>query len=355
MARILLVQTGGTIQSSLQSHIIDIQNTRTTETNPLIEAYNTSRDTNVSWEVLQPLELLSENITLSHWNTFISFLYSLNWQQYDGIILAHGSDTLAYTSCLLGLLLGNHIDIPLVLIASNYVLEDSRSNGIANFCAAVDFILTGKFKGVFTIYQDSHGQLPVYLATRLLPADCYLDAFSDFGGAPFGYMKDTSFIPADYTHTQSTDTLFCNQNMFSHLAKRNKPFTKNIFCITPYPGLHYSSLSFAQNHTSPAAVLHGLYHSGTLCNSPEPEYSFEKFCCQCNENNIPVYLCSMKEKRGNQYASIALVTTNTQAIPLYNISFPAAYCKLLIAYNQDIYTPLEYMNVNLYHEILKPI
>lgn len=369
MKHILLVQTGGTIQSCLQSHIIDIKNTKTNEANPLIEAYEASHDTKVSWEVIQPLEILSENMTLPHWNALVSFFGRLDWRQYDGVILAHGSDTLAYTSCLLGLLLG-YIDIPLVLIASNYVLEDPRSNGIANFCAAVDFICTDLYKGVFTIYQDTQGRVPVYLATRLLPADCYLDAFTDFGGIPFGYMQKASLLckyEHDKTNITKADIPTSNitksgtkkscasemaKNVFSHFSEHSNPFTKNILCITPYPGLCYSCLSISPKQDNIAAVLHGLYHSGTLCSAGDANYSFQQFCQKCNDLFLPVYLCSMKEKMGNQYASIATVTEHTQAIPLYNISFPAAYCKLLIAYNQHVYTPQEYMNSNLFYEVL---
>ena len=65
-------------------------------------------------------------------------LDELGITKVDGIILTHGSDTIQYTAALLSYVLKP--EIPVMIVCSNYVLEDEKANGFDNFCAAVDFI-----------------------------------------------------------------------------------------------------------------------------------------------------------------------------------------------------------------------
>ena len=77
---------------------------------------------------------------------------SIDTALYSGVILTHGSDTLAYTSALLGMYF-RHFDIPLFIIASNKPIGEKGSNGLFNFTSAVGLIKGGKYKGVFTLYE----------------------------------------------------------------------------------------------------------------------------------------------------------------------------------------------------------
>ena len=104
---------------------------------------------------------------------------------YDGVIITHGSDTLPYTCAALAFLLRD-VPIPLVLVASNYSLGDSRSNGLANFRSAVGLIASRQVRGVFTVFQDEKGANRVYLAARIQEADTARDQFTSYGGVDFG-------------------------------------------------------------------------------------------------------------------------------------------------------------------------
>ena len=92
---------------------------------------------------------------------------------YDGVIITHGSDTLPYTCAALAFLLRD-VPIPLVLVASNYSLGDSRSNGLANFRSAVELIASRQVRGVFTVFQDEKAPivciLPPAFRRRTRPA-----------------------------------------------------------------------------------------------------------------------------------------------------------------------------------------
>ena len=56
----------------------------------------------------EPLSILSENLTVDHWNRLLDTLRPVLREgraAYEGIILTHGTDTLAYTAALLDQLL----------------------------------------------------------------------------------------------------------------------------------------------------------------------------------------------------------------------------------------------------------
>jgi len=73
------------------------------------------------------------------WQTLITAIEAQHPEHYDGIIITHGTDTLAYTAAALSFYF-NAIKIPILLVSSDYPLDDSKANGLDNFMCAVEFI-----------------------------------------------------------------------------------------------------------------------------------------------------------------------------------------------------------------------
>lgn len=94
--------------------------------------------------------------------------------------------------------------------------------------------------------------------------------------------------------------------------------------LKAYPGLDYESISLQKK---PAAVLHLMYHSATACTVGEEE-NFLRLLKKCKEQQIPVYIASVKDAEGRAYATGKQILEQG-AIPLLNISPEAAYGKLL--------------------------
>ena len=190
MKKILVVFTGGTIGSRTQGRIINVDRQ---QSHALLTQYVQKYGETANFLPVQPLQLLSENITYSTWNTLCAYLFSIDLQAFDGVIITHGSDTLSYTAALVSFLL-RHTPVPVILTAADRPLEDEKSNGLENFKAAVDFITNAGLKGVFVSYRDKQEKQAMYLASRLCQADPYLDVFTPFGGAPFGYIEHGAFV-----------------------------------------------------------------------------------------------------------------------------------------------------------------
>lgn len=337
--KILVILTGGTIGSKVNKNIINVNSAAAYN---LIKLYQDRYGTDAEFEVIQPMNILSENLVPAYWKILYDTLDKVEFDSYDGIIITHGSDTIAYTAAMTGFCYA-HTTIPIVLIASNYALEDARSNGLANFYNAVCFIREKKVKGVFVIYQNDRKENIVYLATRLKEADTYLDQFSSYGGVDFGRVIDGHFEKTVHGQNPALEEL----NAFREkIIVRNPTFENSILFIRPYPGLDYSSILLKDDIK---AVLHCTYHSATICEG-EGKYSALEFVNRCKARGIEVYACSFKSTE-DLYATSAKFLRDG-VIPLLNISTEAAYAKLSLAYNQQVMDAKRFMDANIYYEIL---
>ncbi|MDO5402241.1 MAG: asparaginase domain-containing protein, partial [Eubacteriales bacterium] len=309
------------------------------------------------FEVIQPLNVLSENMTPKQWNILLETLGKIDFESYAGVVITHGSDTLAYTSALIGMLYGK-AGVPIPLIAANYPLENPKSNGINNFHAAISFIKNEGLPGVYVFYEDNDGVMQVYLSTRIVEADCYADQFQAFGGKALGYMKEGRFIRNEEAYNPKSGQLkkFAEQiseAWAGQASLRKVRFTENILLIRSYPGLNYSFYNWNTCSHKPKAVLVALYHSATACVSDDGkgEYSLVEFARRCRKEGIDIYASSFKSEDMKFYASI---NTFLEAgiVPMCNISTEAAYMKLMISYNMDSRAALE---ENMYFEELPPV
>ena len=180
--KILVLFTGGTIGSTVDGATV---HTDPAAASRLLSLYRARFGEDVLFEVRRPCNLLSENATPGLWSLLERSVREEELAVYDGVIITHGSDTLPYTCAALAFLLRD-VPIPLVLVASNYSLGDSRSNGLANFRSAVELIASRQVRGVFTVFQDEKGANRVYLAARIQEADTARDQFTSYGGVDLG-------------------------------------------------------------------------------------------------------------------------------------------------------------------------
>ena len=89
-----------------------------------------------AWELteLEPL-LDSSNMTVREWNQ-IARVVAENYDRYDGFVILHGTDTMAYTASALSFMLGN-LAKPVVLTGSQIPLCEVRSDGRDNIITSL--------------------------------------------------------------------------------------------------------------------------------------------------------------------------------------------------------------------------
>lgn len=348
MPKILVIFTGGTIGSLKKQRSIDVDASTSYE---LIQMYIAhSGNQTVAFATAQPLNILSENLVPEDWLTIIAQLKNIDYTLYQGIIITHGTDTLPFTAAALSLTCKG-IPLPIVLIASNYPLNDSRGKGLANFSHAVDFIMEQTLTGVFVIFENDRGEAIVHLGTRLAQSDPFTDEYESTYSVPFGRMNNQRFI--HNTHELNPHLASFHNQHEVKLWSKSINFSSEVLYIKPHPGLNYHYFDFSSH--KPKAVLHDLYHSGTACIRTSDLFasSFIDFLTYCRTQDVAVYIAPLKNQFGDLYAS-SIQFIEAGAIPLENISGEAALVKLMLAYGSfEEYEQILYfmLETSLFFEI----
>lgn len=336
MKKILVIFTGGTIGSSLAGDTID---TAPENRFRLIALYRErfQQAAQVQFDYLAPVEILSENLVPVVWTTLIKAIDEYDKAELAGIVVTHGTDTLAFSACALGFYYAG-LNIPLVMVSSDYPLTDERANGLDNFDAALAFILKKAEGGVFVAYRNQGKLTQIHLGTRL--ASC-LQLSSDFMSVQAkAYLQ---FIDGEFSELYKT-------TLPKQVWSLRPQFSQRIMLVKPYPGLNYAAI----NIQGVEAVLHDLYHSGTACVTQDwgEEYSLLGFIQRCKRAGVSVYLAPGVYTQACYSSTQALLSQGANM--LWNISLEAAYVKLLFAYGNfvDAQYRHDFLQQNIAHEML---
>lgn len=88
------------------------------------------------WNLYEMSPLLdSSDITVKEWNKIATVIYE-NYNSYDGFVVLHGTDTMAYTASALSFIL-HGLDKPVVLTGSQIPLSEIRSDGRDNLITSM--------------------------------------------------------------------------------------------------------------------------------------------------------------------------------------------------------------------------
>jgi L-asparaginase/Glu-tRNA(Gln) amidotransferase subunit D len=316
MKNILVVFTGGTIGSTAVGGTINTSDAAPYKLIQLFQKHHASRE-QISFHSVQPMQILSENLAPVVWEKLIAVIEAQDIDRYDGVIITHGTDTLAFTASALGLYF-NALDIPILLVSSDSTLDDPHANGLPNFICAVEYILQGRGAGVFVPYTNRNQTTQLHRGTRLASS---LQLGGDFMSVQG--KSHCRFVTGAFTRNGFMDT----EKLRQPVALK-ADFSKRVLLIRPYPGLDYRYI----NLDAVDVVLHDLYHSGTACSSTQwgDQFSLLVFIRQCRERSIKVYLAPAV-KSDNAYESTReLLQEGAEMI--WNMSLETAYVKLLLAY-----------------------
>ena len=183
LPKILLLSTGGTIASKVDY--------RTGAVTPVLTAEELnssvpelSKIANVDAEVL--FSEYSENIMPEHWLKIAEKLKEYSTSNYLGIIIAHGTDTMHYTSSFLSFALAG-FPIPIALVGSQRSSDRASSDAALNLMGAIKFLVGCKTNGVYIVmHQDENDEtIACHLGTRVRKNHTSKrGAFQTIGGNP---------------------------------------------------------------------------------------------------------------------------------------------------------------------------
>ena len=279
MKKILVMMTGGTICSSTNENgerFSDGANVK------IIESFQKGTSPykdSVEFDTLMPLDILSENMTIEAWNILLdSFRNEVEWDRYAGVIVLHGTDTLAYTASLLSICLTG-ISIPVCLVSSQLPLDIEGTNGHANFRAATELIMNGIAPNVYAIFRNANGVLYAHYGAHLKQCEAYSDDF---------FSKDGMVI------TDPGDARLNGKAFQSNecVLERFDDLIPCVLRVVPYTGIDYSVF----NLSGIRAIIHETYHSQTVCverkngKGAYSKYSIHSLMDRCKQENVELIL-----------------------------------------------------------------
>lgn len=146
MKNILLIATGGTIASKnngdglapvissdeLLSYIPEIK-----------ELCNV--------DAIQVLSIDSTNIQPEYWLLMVDAIKE-NYDKYDGFVMSHGTDTMAYTSAALSYLVQN-VDKPIIITGSPKPIAEAATDAKKNLIDSFRFAVEDGVKGIFVVFD----------------------------------------------------------------------------------------------------------------------------------------------------------------------------------------------------------
>lgn len=135
MKKILMIGTGGTIASRQTEH--GLAPGLTPED---VLSYIPAVKDVCEVHTMQVCNLDSTNVTLEHWKLMVKAVEE-NYTKYDGFVICHGTDTLAYTASALSYMIQNSAK-PIVVTGAqkpiNMDVTDAKTNLLDSFIYAAD-------------------------------------------------------------------------------------------------------------------------------------------------------------------------------------------------------------------------
>jgi len=149
LKRILFLTTGGTIAGSSSG-----EGLAPTLAGEEMLKYIPEFTEFCEFDTVQVMNIDSSNMQPEDWVTIASRIFDLIYS-YDGVVIAHGTDTMAYTSSMLGFMLSG-LNKPVILTGSQIPIQNYGSDAKKNLR---DSFMTAATDGLVGVYVVFNGKI----------------------------------------------------------------------------------------------------------------------------------------------------------------------------------------------------
>ncbi len=272
MKRVLLIQTGGTIamQAQLDGVILD-PDRWSDQLYKQIPSLGEIADIDVEPLLFED----SSDLHPHHWDSLLK-LIEQKYSQYDGFVILHGTDTMAYTASALSFGIDG-LDKPVILTGSQVPLSRIRSDAQRNLINSVE-IATSDLPEVAICFNDH-----VYRGNRATKMS--IGDFDAFATPNYPSLADIG-LDIDF---HKKNWLVTAPEFSTKGPRFRSGFSGNILVLTIHPGFQTNQLeSIVLEHID--ALIIRAYGSGNF--PVKGDYSWIPFLHRCKDMDLITVITS---------------------------------------------------------------
>lgn len=252
---IAVISTGGTIASRVDY--------RTGAVSPALSASDLlsvvpelSNIANIQTKIL--FSLLSENVRSVHWTEISKTAADFIQRRADGVVICHGTDTMAYTAAALSFALQN-LPVPIILVGSQRSSDRPSSDATMNLSAVVRAAATLPIAGILVGMHETTSDTTAILHWGTKVRKCHTsrrDAFKSVNASPVALVRGEE-VEVLWEELPKRDT--------SRKVEVKSKFDENVALVKFFPGMTPESIQWYVKQGYKGLVLEGtgLGHTGT--------------------------------------------------------------------------------------------
>jgi glutamyl-tRNA(Gln) amidotransferase subunit D len=257
LPKIAIISTGGTIASRVDYRTGAVRPALTASDlySVVPELANIAR---IDAQIL--FSLYSENITPKHWTKMAEVIAKQIAEGVDGVVIAHGTDTMGYTAAALSFALQN-LPVPVILVGSQRSADRPSSDAATNLIGAVTAAAHAPFAEVVLAMHETTSDTTITLHRGTKVRKCHTsarDAFKSVNTPPIARIENQkiTMLVEDYKKRDPTKKLM------------PKPeFNEKVALIKFHPGMDPAIIDWHVEKGYKGLILEGtgLGHVSSYC------------------------------------------------------------------------------------------
>ena len=254
LPRVAIVSTGGTIASRVDYRTGGVRAALSAS-----ELYSVVPELSeiavVETEIL--FSIFSENITAEHWIATSKAVAKHIENGVDGVVVAHGTDTLGYSAAALSFALQD-LPVPVVMVASQRSADRPSSDAATNLVGAVKAAVSAPFAEVVIAMHETVSDTSIVFHRGTKARKCHTsrrDTFKSVNASPLARLEDDEIrmLTKGYSKRDVSRKLRLKQN-----------FDYNVALVKAYPDLNPEVIDWYVENGYRGIILEGtgLGHVG---------------------------------------------------------------------------------------------
>jgi glutamyl-tRNA(Gln) amidotransferase subunit D len=257
LPHIFIVSTGGTIASRVDYRTGAVRTAMSASDlyGVVPELADVAR---IDTEII--FSIYSENLTPQNWTELATKVAERIEAGIDGVVIAHGTDTMGYTSAALSFALQN-LPVPVILVGAQRSSDRPSSDAATNLIGAVKAAGEAPFAEVGLAMHETSSDIAIAIHRGTKVRKCHTsrrDTFKSINASPIARVQNLKVT--------------MNTNSYQKRDSKRKLVLKPIFCdkvalIKFYPGLDPAVIDFYVEKGFKGILLEGtgLGHVSKFC------------------------------------------------------------------------------------------